>query len=100
MFNDQEKHEGGITTMAQVNLTLNQEEILQLLSSGNRSEAFKELLTKSLNQFLAIESANQLGAKPYERTDDDDPEHKRSPVHLGIRLQQTPLLIGHVIENQ
>ena len=34
--------------MAQINITLNQEEILQLLSD-NRDEAFKELLTASLN---------------------------------------------------
>ena len=56
--------------MAQVNLTLNQEEILHLLSSCDSSSAFKELLTKSLNQFLAAESATQLKAEPYERTEE------------------------------
>lgn len=56
--------------MARLNLTLNQEEILLLLSSGNSSEAFKELLTKSLNHFMTVESAAQLGAEPYERTEE------------------------------
>ena len=37
--------------MAQLNITLNQEEILQLLS-GDRDEAFKKLLTESLNLSL------------------------------------------------
>ena len=55
--------------MAQVNITLSQEEILQLLLTKNASEAFRQLLQSSLNQFLSVESATQLGADPYERTD-------------------------------
>lgn len=55
--------------MAQVNLTLTQEELLQLLSSNNSSDALKVLLQKSLNQFLLAESTEQLQAEPYERTD-------------------------------
>ena len=39
--------------MAQINLTLNQDEILQLLSD-NRDEAFKELLTAGLNSILMM----------------------------------------------
>lgn len=54
--------------MAQINITLNQEEILQLLS-GNREDAFKELLQNSLNSILKAESTEQLKAQPYERTD-------------------------------
>jgi transposase-like protein len=90
MFNDQEKHEGGITTMAQVNLTLNQEEILQLLSSGDSSSAFKELLTKSLNQFLAAESASQLKAEPYERSEE------RQDQRNGIRERPLTTRIGTI----
>lgn len=56
--------------MAQVNLTLSQEEILQLLSAKNSSEAFKQMLKGSLNQFLLIESSSQLCAEPYERTEE------------------------------
>ena len=55
--------------MAQVNLTLNQEEILQLLQSSS-SDAFRELLQATLNQFILAESTEQLKAEPYERTDE------------------------------
>ena len=55
--------------MAQVNLTLNQDELLQVLSSNNGSDVLKALLQTSLNQFLTAESTEQLGAEPYERTE-------------------------------
>ena len=50
--------------MAQLNITLNQKEILQLLSE-NSGEAFKKLLQESLNSVLRAESAEQLRAAPY-----------------------------------
>ena len=53
--------------MAQLNITLNHEEILQLMSL-DRNEAFKNLLKECLNLFMLAESSEQLGAKPYERT--------------------------------
>lgn len=53
--------------MAQLNITLNHEEILQLMSL-DRNEAFKNLLKECLNLFMLAESEEQLGAKPYERT--------------------------------
>ena len=53
--------------MAQINITLNQEEILQLLKN-NSQETFKLLLENSLNEILKAESAQQLQAEPYERT--------------------------------
>lgn len=56
--------------MAQVNITLNQEEILLLSSSNCVSDTFRELLRATLNQFLQAESSEQLGAKPYERTEE------------------------------
>lgn len=55
--------------MAQLNITLNQEEILQLLCD-NRDEVLKKLLTESLNAILKAESTAQLGAEPYERSED------------------------------
>lgn len=55
--------------MAQINITLNQEEILQLLSD-NRENAFKKILEDSLNAILKAESAEQLKAEPYERTEE------------------------------
>ena len=53
--------------MAQVNITLNQEEILQLFKEDAR-EAFRKLIIKSLNSILKAESQEQLKAEPYERT--------------------------------
>ena len=52
--------------MAQLNITLNQEEIQQLLTN-DRNEAFKKLLQESLNSLLKAESEEQLHAAPYER---------------------------------
>lgn len=45
--------------MTQLNITLNQEEILQLLSKDH-DRAFRELLCKSLNSILMAESTAQL----------------------------------------
>ena len=45
--------------MAQLNITLNQEEIQQLLTN-DRNEAFKKLLQESLNSLLKAESEEQL----------------------------------------
>ena len=53
--------------MAQINITLNQDEILQLMSN-DREGAFKRLLQESLNSFMKAESTEQLKAEPYERT--------------------------------
>ena len=55
--------------MTQVNLTLSEEELLELLA-GNRKEAIKHLVEKLLNQVLIAESAAQLQAEHYERSDD------------------------------
>ena len=49
--------------MAQINITLNQDEILQLMSN-DREGAFKKLLQESLNSFMKAESTEQLKAKP------------------------------------
>ena len=45
--------------MAQLNITLNQEEILQLLSN-DKFEALVKLLQESLNGILKAESTTQL----------------------------------------
>ena len=55
--------------MAQLNITLNQDEILQLLAN-DRDAAFAKLLQVSLNSILKVESAAQLKAEPYERTEE------------------------------
>ena len=55
--------------MAQLNITLNQDEILQLMQC-DREGAFLKLLQESLNSVMKAESAEQLHAGTYERSDD------------------------------
>ena len=55
--------------MAQLNITLNQEEIQALLLE-DQGEAFKKILQTSLNKILQAESAEQLKAGPYERSEE------------------------------
>ena len=55
--------------MAQLNITLNQDEILQLMQS-DREGAFVKLLQESLNSVMKAESTEQLHAESYERNDD------------------------------
>lgn len=76
--------------MAQVNLTLNQDEILQLLTSNDSSDTFKVLLQNSLNQFLIAESTEQLGAEPYERT------NNRTDSRNGSRNRPLTTRIGTI----
>ena len=75
--------------MAQLNITLNQDEILQLLSD-NHDEAFRTLLTESLNSILQAESTAQLGAEPYERSD------TRSDSRNGSRDRELKTRIGTI----
>ena len=74
--------------MAQI-ITLNQEEILQLLST-DRNEAFKELLTSSLNSLLKAESLEQLKADLYERTEE------RTDSRNGYRERELNTRIGTI----
>lgn len=55
--------------MTQVNFTLTEAEVLQVLS-GDREEAFKLLVKKILDQIMLAESYEQLGAGRHERTDE------------------------------
>ena len=55
--------------MAQLNITLNQDEILHLMQC-DREGAFLKLLQDSLNSVMKAESAEQLHAESYERSDD------------------------------
>lgn len=54
--------------MATFNLTLSQEELLQVISSGDSSQSMQELLRKTLNEVLQCESSEQLQAERYEHT--------------------------------
>lgn len=75
--------------MAQLNITLNQEEILQLLKN-NTGDAFKTLLQESLNSVLKAESAAQLHAEPYERTEE------RTDSRNGFRDRQLNTRLGTI----
>ena len=75
--------------MAQLNITLNQEEILQLLSN-DRNEAFKKLLEEALNSILKAESEVQLHAAPYERSDE------RTDSRNGMRERDLATRIGPI----
>ena len=55
--------------MAQLNITLNQEEIQALLLE-DQGEAFKKILQSSLNRIPQTESAEQLKAEPYKRSEE------------------------------
>lgn len=75
--------------MAQLNITLNQDEILQLLNN-NRDEVLKKLLTESLNAILKAESTAQLGAERYERSD------QRTDSRNGSRDRKLNTRIGTI----
>lgn len=75
--------------MAQLNITLNQEEILQLLSIDH-NEAFRTMLQNSLNSILKLESQNQLQANPCKRSD------KRTDCCNGSRKRDLNTRIGRI----
>ena len=75
--------------MAQLNITLDQEEILLLLAE-NRDETFRKLLEASLNHILSAESAVQLGAGRYERTEE------RTDSRNGVRERPLKTRIGRI----
>ena len=75
--------------MAQLNITLNQEEILQLLCN-DRDEVSKTLLQNSLNSLLKAESQQQLKAKPYKRAEE------RTDSRNGFRDRELKARIGRI----
>lgn len=75
--------------MAQLNITLNQEEI-QALLLDDRGEAFKKILQTSLNKILQVESAEQLKAAPYERSEE------RTDCRNGSRDRELNTRVGRI----
>lgn len=76
--------------MAQVNITLSHEEVLQVLS-GSRDDAFKMLVERILNAVMQVESEEQLGASMHERTDD------RMDYRNGVRERTLNTRIGSLV---
>ena len=75
--------------MAQLNITLNQNEILQLLTN-DKDSAFAKLLQDSLNSIHKAESTEQLKAEPYERT------QERTGSRNGFRERPLTTRIGQI----
>ena len=75
--------------MPQLNITLNQDEILQLLLV-DREEAFRKLLQRTLNDILKVESQEQLQAAPYEHSD------SRLDSRNGLRARELKTRIGRI----
>lgn len=75
--------------MAQLNIILNQEEILQLLRESS-TDGFKKLLQESLNGVLRAESSEQLQAERYERTE------ARTDSRNGTRERPLVTRIGRI----
>ncbi len=75
--------------MAQLNITLNQDEIQSLLLD-DRGEAFKSILQASLNKILQAESAEQLKAGPYERSEE------RTDSRNGSRERDLNTRVGRI----
>jgi transposase-like protein len=76
--------------MSQVNITVNYEEVVALLSK-EREEAFRYLMEKILNAFLLAESEEQIGAARHERT------AERSDYRNGTRERPLVTRIGKIL---
>ena len=75
--------------MAQVNLTLNEQEILQVFT-GERNDVLKFLLERILNEILKAESEEQLGAAKHERSE------TRVDYRNGTRERELTTRIGKI----
>ena len=75
--------------MAQINITLNQEEFLALMSC-DCNEFFRTFMEKGLNQALKYQSDQQLQAKPYERSDE------RTDYRNGYRERDLVTRVGTI----
>lgn len=74
--------------MAQFNITLSEEHLHELFVSNGRDEAFSKLLEEIFNQVLLAQSTEQIGAKPYERT------QERTAYRNGFRDRQMTTRVG------
>lgn len=75
--------------MARINITLESDEIARVLADS-KGDAFRLLLQESLNAVLSAESAEQLRAEPYERTEE------RTDFRNGTRKRPLVTRIGTV----
>jgi transposase-like protein len=76
--------------MAQLNITLDTELLHGLFTKDSKDEAFSKLMEAILNQVLLAQSTEQLGAEPYERTDN------RTAHRNGFRDKPLTTRIGSI----
>ncbi|RRG00041.1 MAG: hypothetical protein DUD39_01310 [Coriobacteriaceae bacterium] len=76
--------------MARINLTLDQDVVLGLLTDGD-GDTFRLLLQETLNGVLRAKSAEQLCAQPYERTDSHN-ETKTRPLTTRVATIELKVL--------
>ena len=76
--------------MAQFNITLTEELLHGLFLSDGRDQAFSKLMEEIFNQVLLAQSKDQIGAEPYERTDE------RTAYRNGFRNRQLTTRVGHL----
>ena len=76
--------------MTQLNITLNTELLHGLFTKDSRDEAFSKLMEEILNQVLLSQSTQQLGAEPYERSED------RTAYRNGFRDRSLTTRIGSI----
>ncbi|MBF8436208.1 IS256 family transposase [Halanaerobiaceae bacterium Z-7014] len=76
--------------MAQLNITLNTELLHELFPKETKDQAFTKLLEEILNQVLLAQSAEQLGAAPYERSE------QRTAYRNGFRDRDLTTRIGTI----
>lgn len=76
--------------MAQLNITLDTELLHGLFTKDSKDEAFSKLLEAILNQVLLAQSTEQLGAEPYERSED------RNAYRNGFRNRELTTRIGSI----
>jgi len=76
--------------MAQLNITLDTELLHGLFTQDTKDDAFSKLLEAILNQVLLAQSSEQLGAQPYERSDD------RTAYRNGFRDRDLTTRIGSI----
>lgn len=75
--------------MAQINVTLDQDEILRLLA-GSSGDAFRQVLAAALNAVMRAESDEQLGAGRYERSE------SRTDGRNGTRARRLTTRVGTI----
>ena len=76
--------------MAEFNITLPAEILHGLFLNNGRAEAISQLLATILNQVLMVQSSEQLGAAPYERTEE------RTAYRNGFRERELTTRVGTI----